>query len=375
MRKKVPTGDEIRKEVWKGPISVLYSDTVSLGTVDNFHNSLPNTQRNRYERELRKGVAEVRALEQVHPGAPRRAQMLLEGRPVTSRVFLKGNPSSKGEMAEKGYLDWFSDEKYREGSGRYQLANSIASQDNVLTPRAIVNRVWQWHFGTGFVDDPDNLGMLSNTPKLTNLVDYLSVHLVQNNWSLESLHRLIVTSQAYKQSAMETPKHLLKDSDNALMHRQNIRRLSFEELRDSLLHAAGQLDEEHDGRPVNLMTSFKRSVYGKIDRANVPELLTVFDFSNPNMTSGKRPKTTVPQQSLFLMNGQFVEQRVKGIVNLPEIKSAIDEKTKITALYRRLFQRDPIAIEVKLGIRFLEQEGPERYVQTLLMSNEFNYIL
>ena len=123
------------------------------------------------------------------------------------------------------------------------------------------------------------------------------------------------------------------------------------------------------------MTSFKRSVYGKIDRSNIPELLAVFDFPNPNMSSGKRPNTTVPQQSLFLMNSQFVDQRVKGIVSLPEINRAIDEETKITALYRNLFQRDPSSLEVKLGVRFIQKEGPERYVQTLLMSSEFNYVL
>lgn len=375
LKKRVPTGSDVAKELWREPIGVLYSSTVSIGSVESFQNSLPNSDRNKYNREVSKLSSVVRALEQAHPGAPRRPQMLLGGRSVASKVLFKGNPSLKGDIAPKGYIDWFDKKNYSEGSGRYELAASISSSNNVLSPRAIVNRVWQWHFGNGFVDDPDNLGMLSNTPKMTNLIDYLSSYLIENNWSIKKLHKLILMSQTYTQSSMETPKHLIADSDNALMHKQNIRRLSFEELRDSLLYAAKQLNEDHDGRPVNLMTSFKRSVYGRIDRSNIPELLAVFDFSNPNMPSGKRPSTTVPQQALFLLNGQFVDQRVKGIAALPEIKRAIDEKTKITALYRKLFQRDPLPLEIKLGIRFMKEEGPERYVQTLLMSNEFNYVL
>jgi hypothetical protein len=373
-KKRVPTGDEISKDVWREAVPILYSSTVGLGTIDNFQNSLPTTDRNRYNREVAKLKAVGRALEQAHPGAPRRPQMLLGGRSAVSKVLFKGNPALKGDLAPKGYIDWFDDKNYSSGSGRYALAKSIASPDNVLSPRSIVNRVWQWHFGSGFVDDPDNLGMLSNTPKLTNLVDYLSVYLVKNKWNIKRLHRLILTSQTYRQSSVEAPRHMIKDSDNSLMHKQNIRKLSFEELRDSLLYVAKQLDEKHDGRPVNLMTSFKRSVYGRIDRSNIPELLAVFDFSNPNMPSGKRPNTTVPQQALFLMNGQFVDQRVKGLAALPEIKRAIDEESKVTALYRSLFQRDPSPLEIKLGIRFMQKEGPERYVQTLLMSNEFNYV-
>jgi hypothetical protein len=375
LKRQVPSGDEIPKEIWSEPVSVLYSAVVGLGSIDSFQNSIPTTDRNRYSREVSKLNATVRSLQQTHPGAPRRPQMLLGGRSGNSKVLLKGNPSLKGVVAPKGYIDWFDKKDYSSGSGRYELAKSISSDANVMAPRAIVNRVWQWHFGNGFVDDPDNLGMLSNTPEMTNLVNYLSSYLIDNKWSIKKLHKLILTSQTYTQSTMETPKHLLVDSDNAMMHKQNIRRLSFEELRDSLLYASRQLDEKHDGRPIDLMTSFKRSVYGKIDRSNIPELLAVFDFPNPNMSSGKRPNTTVPQQSLFLMNSQFVDQRVKGIVSLPEINRAIDEETKITALYRNLFQRDPSSLEVKLGVRFIQKEGPERYVQTLLMSSEFNYVL
>ena len=165
-------------------------------------------------------------------------------------------------------------------------------------------------------------------------------------------------SSTYQQSSANNPRYAQIDPNNRLLWRANIRRLEFESLRDSLLAIGGKLDLTMGGRPVNLTSepySTRRTVYGYLDRGNLPEILNHFDFANPDMTSGKRYETAVPQQALFFMNSPLVVEQAKHLVGLNEFIARKDAEERIKFLYERIYQRDPKPDEVKLGLAFLSE--------------------
>ncbi len=182
----------------------------------------------------------------------------------------------------------------------------------------IVNRVWLRHFGQGFVNTPDDFGNQSDPPTHPELLDYLAGRFMQEGWSLKKLHRLIMLSSAYQQSSENNPRYAQSDPQNHLLWRANIRRLEFEEIRDSILAIGGQLDLTMGGRPAQLGAggySHRRTVYGLVDRRNLPEVYAQFDFANPDIETGKRYETTVPQQALFMMNNPLVVELARKLVN------------------------------------------------------------
>jgi hypothetical protein len=258
-------------------------------------------------------------------------------------------------------------EPFKIGSGRYELAKAIASSNNPLTARVAVNRVWMHHFGEGFVPTPDDLGTMSEKPTHPELLDYLASYFMENGWSLKKLHRLILYSRVYMESSHiiegEAGQKLVdKDPYNKLLWRANVRRLDFESVRDSMLVFTGNMDRTVGGKPINLTDepySFRRSVYGYVDRGNLPELMAHFDFSKPEMANSKRTATVVPQQALFLMNSPMTVDVVRRIVARPEISKAPDAFGKIRALYEIVFQRYPTKEEFALGHQFLKAEAED----------------
>ena len=241
----------------------------------------------------------------------------------------------------------------------------------------LVNRVWQHHFGEGFVLTPDDFGTMSTPPTHPELLDYLSTYLTDNGWSVKKLHRLIVLSATYQQASKDNPRYAQLDPFNRLLWRQNVRRLEFEPLRDSILSMAGSLDATMGGHPVNLggggnnnsgkdkakggslrpqgNYSTRRTLYGYIDRANVAEVLNHFDFAPPEMPNGKRYQTIVPQQALFLMNNPLVIEQARKIVERSDFKGVEDEEKRIAFLYQLIYQRSPTAQEIQLGQGFFEE--------------------
>jgi len=175
--------------------------------------------------------------------------------PRNSPVFIRGQADVRGDMVPRHFLEILSggDAKpFTQGSGRLELAKAIASKDNPLTARVIVNRVWMHHFGEGFVRTPDDLGNQSETPTHPELLDYLSVYLMDHNWSIKALHKLIMLSAVYQESSATTRAYETVDPENRLLWRANVRRLDFEAMRDSLLVMGGKLDATVGGLPVNL---------------------------------------------------------------------------------------------------------------------------
>src|SRR5581483_7473023 len=203
--------------------------------------------------------------------------------------------------------------------------------------------------------------MRSEPPSHPQLLDYLASRMIEGGWSIKKMHRLIMLSSVYQESSANNPRFAQIDPDNRLLWRANIRRLEFEALRDSLLAIGGDLDSTMYGRPVDIETepfSTRRTVYGRVDRSDIADVLINFDFANPDMPTGRRHDTTVPQQALFLMNSPLVIEQAKKLVALPEFLACQDEAARIEFLYERIYQRPPRAEEINLGEEFIN-EAPE----------------
>jgi hypothetical protein len=314
---------------------------------------------------------ELAELDIQHPGAPVRAMVLVDKpEPVEPVVFVRGNPGNRGPTVPRqfpGIVSGDSPGPFRIGSGRLELARAIANPENPLTARVIVNRVWLGHFGEGLVRTPSDFGVRTEAPRHRALLDYLAVWLVDNGWSLKRLHRLVLLSNTYRQATDDNPAHAYKDPTNELLWKMNRRRLDFEALRDTLLAAAGNLDLKLGGRAVDITGDNpvpRRTIYGFIDRQNLPGLFRTFDFANPDTTSPQRFTTTVPQQALYLMNSPFVVRQARELMARPELNAAEDDAARVRTLYRLIFQREPASEELQLGCSFVvaqRAQDPTRF--------------
>jgi len=304
--------------------------------------------------------------------APPHALVLVDApEPNKPRVFIRGKPDTLGEEVPRQFLVALvgaKREPFKQGSGRLELARAIANRHNPLTARVLVNRVWLWLFGAGLVRTPSDFGLRSEPPSHSELLDYLAQRFMDEGWSVKKLVRLIVLSSVYQQSSEDNPQHRLVDPENRLLWRMNRRRLDFESLRDSLLFASGNLDTKMGGRSVDLTEqpfSGRRTVYGFIDRDNLPAMMRAFDFAAPETHSPQRINTTVPQQALFMMNSPFVIEQARSLAKRAEVGGPSDTDSGIRSLYRVVFQRDPSSEEIMLAQRFLgagKIEGPESAV-------------
>ena len=315
------------------------------------------------QREFRENQVQTARLEMTHPAAPVRAMVLEDVlRPHNSPVFMRGDAGNKGSIVPRQFLEVLAGADRRaftNGSGRIELAHAIVNPKTSITPRVMVNRIWLHHFGEGFVPTPDDFGTMSEPPSHPELLDYLSSRFVEEGWSVKKMHRLIMLSSVYQEGSASNPRYAQIDPNNRLLWRANIRRLEFEPLRDSLLAIGGNLDTNMYGRPVDLERepfSTRRAIYGNIDRSDVPDELVDFDFANPDLPSGRRHETTVPQQALFLMNSPLVIETAKKLVALPEFQSCQKDEARIQFLYHRIWQRPPRPEELQLGLEFVGKE-------------------
>jgi hypothetical protein len=320
------------------------------------------------------------------PGAPPRVISVEDlPAPVEPRVFLRGNPNNPGERVPRQFLAVLSGSRrkpFRNGSGRLELARAIASRDNPLTARSLVNRVWMHHFGTPLVATPGDFGLRSDPSKIPDLLDHLAARFVEQGWSIKALHRLIMLSNTYQQQSDDRPQARAIDPDNIYYWRMNRRRLEFEALRDSLLAVSGKLDHTIGGPPLHGAVdnaANRRTIYCFIDRLNLPGLYRTFDFPDPNATNPRRDQTTVAPQALFLMNHPFILDLPGVLLALPKISAASDADEKIDRLLRVIYGRPAAADDRGLAHTFLG-DAPDRsarwplLVHALLMANEFLFI-
>ncbi|MFO0867817.1 MAG: PSD1 and planctomycete cytochrome C domain-containing protein [Pirellulales bacterium] len=340
------------------------------------------------QKELQK---KVDAFQASSPAAPPRAMIVADNaQPHQPHVFLRGNPARPGKAVPRQFLLVAAGperQPFRQGSGRLELAQAIVAPHNPLTRRVLVNRLWMYHLGEPLVSTPSDFGVRVAAPPQRELLDYLAATLLETGWSLKALQREIVLSTTFGQSSLDRPTARAVDAENRLYWRMNRKRLEFEPLRDSLLAVSGQLDASLYGRPAELTRppfTSRRSVYGYIDRQDLPNLFRVFDLASPDQSSERRPRTTVPQQALFLLNSPFVIDQARALVRLPEIVGASDDDARVAALYRRVLGRTPTDAERSLGRQFVAAAGEpagdrrlsgwEQYAQLLLLTNEIAFV-
>ncbi len=357
---------------------LLDGDSPTSVSRDQLDGLLNRADRNK-QSQLQKQIDSVQVN---HPGAPPRAMIVREDEnPHNPRVFLRGNHARPGKAVPRQFLYVIAgqDRQPYETGGRLELANAITDPGNPLTRRVIVNRLWMHHFGQPLVDTPSDFGVRCPPPQQQAVLDYLAWRLLDCEWSLKQVQREIVLSSTYRQASVDRPDCRERDPENRLYWKMNRRRLEFEVLRDSVLAVADQLNQAMGGRPIDLLGKpeiRRRSVYALIDRQDLPNLLRVFDFPSPDQSQDRRPETTVPQQSLFLMNSPFLQLRSQSL--LERIRDVGVDRERIGQLYRLVLQRLPSDAELEVGLGFVENYKEAdpwlAYAQLLLMTNEFAYV-
>ena len=319
---------------------------------------VPTAQRNR---ALQRRIEELDA---VHPGAPPRAMVLNDVENLRpQQVFVRGSVHNRGDEVPRQFLELIEgpDRKpFEKGSGRLELAQAIASEDNPLTARVIVNRIWLHHFGAGLVTTPSDFGVRSDPPSHPELLDYLAARFMDEGWSIKKLHRLIMLSSTYRQASASRADYQERDPNNRFLWKMNRRRLEFEPFRDTLLAVSGRLDLEQGGHSVEITTepfTTRRTVYSFIERQNLPGIFRTFDFASPDTSNAQRFSTTVPQQALFMINSPFVAEQARALAALPEVATAENPAKKITAFYQAALQREPSPRELTAAQQFIESQS------------------
>ena len=274
-----------------------------------------------------------------------------------------------------------------EGERRLALAKWITSDDNPLSARVLANRVWHYHFGVGIVDTPSDFGFLGSRPTHPELLDYLALRLIRNGWKLKPLHREILLSQTYLQSSAYRPDAAREDKDARLLWRFPPRRLSAEEIRDTMLSVAGKLQLEPMGGPGfrlykhtenNVSTYFpldthgpetyRRSIYHQNARASIVDILNDFDLPDTAIATPKRANTTTPLQALTLFNHTFTLDMATVIA------ARLDAKDPVGSVYGLAFQRPPTAKERTAANNLIAAHGRASFCRALLNANELLYL-
>jgi cytochrome c553 len=345
-----------------------------------------------------------------------------EGTPTDLRVHLRGNRHNLGQLAPRRFLQALDGEAQAlnsKQSGRLELARWIASPDNPLTARVMVNRIWQHHFGTGLVATSDNFGSRGEKPSHPELLDWLAADFVRSGWSIKALHRRLLLSASYQMSGRPDPEAVKLDPNTRLLWRMPRQRLDAEAIRDAMLAVSGRLDpalgggesgellfregEVIDGkrdffRPnrVNadhvIYTNLRRrSLYLPVVRNAQPDLLALFDGADPNGVTAVRNDTTVASQAMFLLNHPFVREQALHFARRVLGGGASCEEERVAAAYRLALTRLPDATEGREAVAFLQRytaiavgkgrkaedarlAALQSLCQSLLTRNEFLYV-
>lgn len=308
----------------------------------------------------------------------------------------RGEVDNKQGKADPGFIQvlWRPDapvsaNKPAVPDPRVSLADWITDLDRGAGPllaRVMVNRMWQHHFGNGIVGTPNDFGVQGERPTHPELLEWLAGELVRSGWKLKPLHKQIMLSAAYMQSATIDEANLKADPGNRYLWHYQTRRLEAELIRDALLAVGGNLDLTMFG-PSILDSTPRRSVYLRVKRSELLPIMTMFDAPEPTQSIGERVSTTVPTQALAMMNSPFVSQQAEKLS--ARIRSADDVPlaTAVDRAYQSAFSRLPTDTERTVMLAFIEQqratmgEAPDatkralvEFCQVLLCLNEFVYV-
>lgn len=336
------------------------------------------------EKSKKKIVAlrdELEGLKNREPQKPGSAHALNDSGNSDMHIALRGDLRKKGEIAPRRFIEIVggkSRPKYSIGSGRLELAKSVINKNNPLTSRVIVNRIWGWHFGNGIVRTPSNFGVIGEQPTHPELLDWMALNFIDNGWSIKKLHKTIMMSATWQRNSQYKQSKFEVDGDNKLLWRFQPKKLEVESWRDSLLSVTDELDLKFGGAPDGeIINSKRRTIYATIsrtgDKFKSDNFLRLFDFPAAVSTSPKRASSTVPQQYLFMLNSNFMNQRAQALG-----RSLFESKDKrndiIKDVYQKLYSRAPETREIELAYKWLGDnpnvESWNLYAQVLLSAHE-----
>ena len=328
--------------------------------------------------------SEIKKNSEAHKKRIGTIHIVRDTKPKDLHVFLRGNTETKGDLVKRRFLKVLAQNEpksFTQGSGRLELAEAIADPNNPLTARVIVNRVWSIFFGRGLVATPSNFGQLGSLPSHSELLDDLAVRFMENNWSIKWLVRELVLSSTYQQNSQIISRNELIDPANIYLWRMNRRRLSVEQWRDSILAASNNLDRR-GGESLELTDAknVRRTIYGRVSRKKLSDILIQFDYPDANVHSAKRSDTTTAIQKLFIINSSFMVEQAKGLAKRITGDSSATDLTHIQSTYALLYNRKPTREETDLGLAFLRlpAEGKltrwEQYSHALLAANEMMFV-
>ena len=370
--------------------------------------------------ELKKQAADVKKrIEALPPPNMLLSLAKCDPNPATMHVMHRGNPHAQADPVEPCYPELFgadpptipSAEPGARSAGRRRvLAEWITRDDNMLSSRVIANRLWQHHFGRGIVRTPNNFGQLGTPPTHPELLDWLALWLVDNDWRLKPLHKLMVMSSTYRQSSAASELGLATDPENNLFWRFNMRRLTAEEIRDAVLLVSGQLNDQMYGPSIYPKLSqevlatqsrpgenwgksspreaARRSIYIHIKRSLIPPELASFDFPETDTSCEARFNTTQAAQALNLLHGEFLQTQAKHLANRVWKErgqaNGEDLSDQIGHAMRLALQREPDPLDVQDAEKLIQQyrtkhklSTEEAFRQVCLMVlnlNEFVYL-
>ena len=297
-----------------------------------------------------------------------------EDEPHNLRIHVRGNHLNLGDEVPRGFLHVLAGGKpkpYLSGSGRLELADALFSTENPLTARVMVNRIWQHHFGEGLVRTVDNFGKTGDRPSHPELLDYLAWRFRESGWSVKTMHREMVLSNAYRLSSLPSDRSREVDPNNRLLSHMRVKRLEGETIRDAILATSGSLDlttygpsvrphisayQDGRGKPDSgpLDGAGRRSVYLEVRRNFITPLFLAFDYPLPSTTVGRRSVSTVPSQALMLMNNEFVAAEASkwAARALSENKSI-----RLDNMFLRAYGRRPDSTDRTQIAEFLDQQA------------------
>jgi len=279
---------------------------------------------------------------------------------LPGRLVGPGLPSAltNGQTPFEPATSWDGSEKT---GRRLALANWLIEPGHPLTARVMANRIWKHHFGEGIVRSLDNFGKLGTPPSHPELLDWLALRFVESGWSIKQMHRLMMTSRAYRQSSTISDELVEKDPDNVLLTRMPLRRLDAEEIRDSLIHVSGVLREEPFGRPdqvdvrkdglvtaISSGNGYRRSIYLRQRRKEMPTFLETFDLPQMNPACQARANSNVAQQALYLLNNTMVRSLAESFA-LEISEQTTDPTERIQKVYLAALGRPASDDELELG--------------------------
>jgi hypothetical protein len=370
---------------------------------------LPNNPRPLYPEKTREALTALERERDVLTNSPPPnpfALTVTDDKPVDLPIHLRGSHLNLAkDPVPRGFIQVVARQRPEipaDHSGRLELARWLTSPENPLTPRVIVNRIWQGHFGEGLIRTPENFGLRGSPPTHPELLDWLAREFIRSGWDLKALHRLIIQSAVYQQSSYAASgSETLADPENLLLSHFPRQRLDAEMIRDSVLAISGRLDPVMGGSLVNWKNneyapgdeisakSLRRTVYLPIVRDRVFDALTIFDFANPSVCTAQRTPTVVSHQALFFLNSPLITESAEALAKALLARSNYDDAALIREAYNRILNRTVTEDELHRALHFLStipedastpntpndrrQKDFAAFCQTLFASNEFIY--